>query len=149
MPSAYRSPAPVSSTLTTAGCPKRSGPNTGDTLRDVLGDPLFTPVPHAALERDLAVGDPHVDVGGVDVTVRREAIADVLADALVGALVAARAAARVRALRALRTPRRRIAPPGPLDVALPAFAAVSHVACPRRTDVALRRARVRWLAEAA
>src|SRR5947207_1554961 len=121
----------------------------GHTLGDVLGDALLTALAHAALERDLAVVDAHVDVGGVHVTVLCEAIANVLTNALVRSLVAARAAPGVGTLRPLRSPRRRIAPARPLDVALPTLATVAHVARPRRADVALRRTRVLGLAETA
>src|SRR5204862_209954 len=61
----------------------------------------------------------------------------------------ARAAPGVGTLRPLRSPRRRIAPARPLDVALPTLATVAHVARPRRTDVALRWTRVLGLAETA
>ena len=73
----------------------------GEILEGVLGDPLLAPAVDGAFEGDLAVLDPHLDVGGVDVAVAGQQVADVLADAVVRALIALRAAAAVRALLAL------------------------------------------------
>jgi hypothetical protein len=67
----------------------------GHPLGNVLGPPPRLAAVHRARERHLAAADADLDVGGVDVRVVGQPVADVLLDALVGAPVALGPAAAV------------------------------------------------------
>src|SRR4029079_11950762 len=68
-------------------------------LRDVLGKALGLPVWDRPGERHHALDDHHLDLGGIELIVVHELIADVLADALIRAPIALRAAAGIASAR--------------------------------------------------
>jgi hypothetical protein len=63
--------------------------------RDILGQSLLQPRGDGPGEHDLSTRNAHVDVGRVDLAVRRKALADVLPDPVVAAPVPARSKAHV------------------------------------------------------